>query len=162
MIKEKTYYFAKVDYDSNGFNIKNGRLFLEYIAECENDFYNDSVIFFSNYFFANSSTMCLIKSCFNTEVNDDFGMDLIEGEINLDMNLTIEKHSKRKTTYAIGSNVKGNEDEPLFLIIDEEIKDGEFILKYISDNDDNDSDSNDGDLGMYICDDRKMRERKNI
>lgn len=40
-------------------------------------------------------------------------------------------YSKRKTIYAIGSEIEQNKDEPLFLVIDNEITDGKFILKYI-------------------------------
>lgn len=151
MIIEKTYYFNKEDFNTDGFNKVNGQLFLEYIADCENDFFKEKVIFIANCFFANSSTMYLIKRCIITEENDDFGMELIEGEINLDVNLKIEKHSKRKTTYAIGSKIKGNEDEPLYLVIDEEIKDGSFVLKYIADNDDDDDGcDDDGNLDIIV------------
>ena len=138
MTLEKTYSFIKEDYNQDGFNKTNGQLFLNFIAECENDFHEDLAVFIANCLFANSSTMYLMKCCYVTEEYDDFGMDLIDGEINMDVNLDIEKHSKRKTTYAIESRVKGNEGEPLFLIIDENIKDGEFILKYIPDDDEED------------------------
>lgn len=128
---EEKYYFIRKDYNKDGFNINTGVFFLDYIGDCENDFYHKYHFKCANCLFANVSTMYLIKCCLYTDEDDDFGMDLIEGKINLDANLEIEKHSKRKTTYAIGSKVKGNEEEPLFLIIDESLADGEFVLKYI-------------------------------
>ena len=65
-------------------------------------------------------------------------MELLDGEIDIDKNLAVEKHSKRTTVYAIGSTVQDNSDEPLFLVRDEDMADGMVILKYIPENDDED------------------------
>ena len=48
-------------------------------------------------------------------------------------NLKIEEYSKRQTTYAIGSNL--DQDEPMFLVIDDSMVDGMVILKYVPDSD---------------------------
>jgi hypothetical protein len=50
--------------------------------------------------------------------------------------LTIESHSKRQTIYAIGSKL--DEDEPMFLIIEDSMVDGMIVLKYIPDRDNED------------------------
>ena len=132
---EQHYKFSKWDFDKNGTNVKDGSFFLDLIEVWEKDFHDRFSPFFSNCLFCNSSTMILIKNCFVVEPNDDYGMELINGEIDLDKNLKIENHSKRQTVYAIGSKL--DEDEPMFLIIDESMVDGMVILKYIPDSDRN-------------------------
>ena len=138
MIIERSYYFKKEDYNIDGFNKYNNELFTDFIRECETDFHNQTLIFFANCFYANDSTMILIKKCHYCDENEDFGMDLIEGEIDEDTNLAIEKYSKRKTVYAISSVY--SLDEPIFLIIDDKIRDGKFILKYIPNDDEDNED----------------------
>jgi hypothetical protein len=86
---------------------------------------------FSNCLYGNFSTMQLIKHCLDLENQEDCGMELIDGEVVLDKNLEIEKHSKRQTVYAIGS--KFDLDEPIFLINDDDLVDGMALLKYVPD-----------------------------
>jgi hypothetical protein len=130
----ETYYFTRGDYNKDGISYKTGILFTDFIGECEHDFYRKYFFQCANCLFANSATMYLIKSCLCVGEDEDFGMDLINGEINLSANLEIEKYSRRPTTYALGSKIKCNKDEPLFLIIDENVLDNEFNLKYIDEN----------------------------
>ena len=133
---EHHYKFNKWDFDENGTNTKDGSFFLEVIGKWERDFHARYFPFFSNYLFSNESTMILIKNCLVLEPEDDCGMELINGKVDLDTNLTIESHSKRQTIYAIGSRL--DEDEPMFLIIDESMVDGMVVLKYIPDVDNED------------------------
>ncbi|MBK8983600.1 MAG: hypothetical protein IPM38_15125 [Ignavibacteria bacterium] len=72
--------------------------------------------FFANIFSANSRTLMLLKSCFTSDENEIWGMELNDGKIDIDMNLNIDEYSKNHTVYAINQNI--NEDEPLFLISD--------------------------------------------
>jgi len=133
---EQHYKFNKWDFDDNGTNTKDGSFFLELIGEWERDFHDKYSPFFSNYLFSNASTMILVKNCLVLEPDDDCGMELINGKVDLDTNLTIDGHSKRQTIYALGSRL--DEDEPMFLIIDESMIDGTVILKYIPDIDNED------------------------
>ena len=133
---EQHYKFNKWDYDENGTNKKDGSFFLEVIGDWERDFHARYSPFFSNYLFSNESTMILVKNCLVLEPEDDCGMELINGKVDLDTNLTIESHSKRQTIYAIGSKL--DEDEPMFLIIDDCMVDGIVVLKYIPDSDNED------------------------
>jgi hypothetical protein len=133
---EQHYIFKKCDFDENGTNTKDGSFFLEVIGDWEMDFHDRYYPFSSNYLFSNASTMILVKNCLVLEPNDDCGMELINGNIDLDTNLKIEYKSKRQTIYAIGSKL--NEDEPMFLIIDDSMVDGMVILKYIPENDNED------------------------
>ncbi|MCK9424363.1 MAG: hypothetical protein M0Q38_17400 [Bacteroidales bacterium] len=134
---EKHYKFNKWDFDENGANTKDGSFFLEVIGEWERDFHDRYYPFFSNYLFSNASTMILVKNCFILEPNEDCGMELINGNVDLDTNLKIDSHSKRHTIYAVGSRL--DEDEPIYLVIDESMVDGMVILKYIPDNDNEDA-----------------------
>lgn len=129
---QQIYNFKKADFDNNGFD-KNGKLFADIIGDWESEFHQEFSPFFANHFYANHSTMKLLQNCFVSDDNEDFGRD---GEYDLETNLKIEDFSKRQTTYALGSGIKENEDEPMFLIIDDKISDGMAILKYIPDNDD--------------------------
>ncbi|MEI8006027.1 MAG: hypothetical protein WCI48_07455 [Bacteroidota bacterium] len=134
---EQHYKFNKCDFDENGTNTKDGSFFLDIIGAWERDFHNRYYPFFSNCLFSNTSTMILVKNCFVLEPNDDCGMELINGKIDLDTNLKIEDHSTRQTIYALGSRL--DEDEPMFLVIDNSMIDGIIILKYITDNDEDEA-----------------------
>jgi hypothetical protein len=136
---EKHCKFSKWKFDDNGTSSIDGSFFLDLIGDWERDFHDHFTPFFSNFLFGNMSTMILIKNCFGLEPDEDFGMELINGTIDIDTNLKIESHSKRHTAYAIGSKL--NEDEPLFLVIDDNIVDGMVILKYIPDSDEDEAGS---------------------
>ena len=131
---EQHYKFDKWGYNENGTNVKNGIFFLDVIGEWERDFHDRYSPFFSNCLFGNISTMILVKNCFVIEPNEDCGMELINGGIDIETNIKIGKHSKRQTIYAISSKL--DEDEPMFLVINDKMVDGMVILKYIPDSDD--------------------------
>jgi len=132
MILKEEYHFKPTDYDSNGFNkIKSEFLFSDFIHECEKDFKKKHHPYFANIFSANGSTLHLLKSCFNGEDNEIFGMVSTDGDVDLEMNFKIEQYSENRTVYAIGSHVA--DDEPVFLIEDNDYYDNEFSLKFIPD-----------------------------
>ena len=60
-------------------------------------------------------------------------MELINGKIDIDANLAIEKSSDVQTVYAIGSKFHDQEDNPLFLIKNEKLSENILALKYIRD-----------------------------
>ncbi len=126
---QKIYNFKKAGFDYNGFNI-DAKLFSDLIREWEVEFNKEFKPFFANYILANNSTMLLLKSCFVSSDTENFGMD---GEFDIETNLKIEKYSQRQTIYALSSEL--NEDEPLYLVVDNKVSDGTIILKYIPDND---------------------------
>jgi len=132
---EQHYKFNWKDFDHNGDNNKNGKFFMETLEEWEDDFHQRFFPSYATHMFGNSSAMSLIKHCFYLKQTEDVGMELFDGEIDIDMSLAIEKHSKRTTIYAIGSRVQDNTDEPLFLVRDEDMADGMVILKYIPEGD---------------------------
>lgn len=135
MTIQELYNFPKTKFNNQGVNIETGQFFLELIEEIERDFHNNHPICFANHLFANSSTMILFNQSLDAEEDENCGMDLINGEIDLDANLAIEEYSELKTIYAIGSKIEENEDEPIFLVVNDKISDGIIVLKYIPDDD---------------------------
>jgi len=137
---EQHYKFDWKDYNKDGDNIRDGKFFLELLAGWEADFHLRFSPLYASHLLGNSSSMSLIKRCFYFRQTEDVGMELLDGEIDIDKNLAVEKHSKRTTVYAIGSAVQDNSDEPLFLVRDEDMADGMLILKYVPDNEDDGDD----------------------
>lgn len=128
---QEIYRFSKNDFEENGFNKFNEKLFLDVVREWETEFNKKFNPFLANHILANSSTMKLLENCFVPKETEDFGID---GQFDFETNLKIDKHNKKDIVYAIDSGV--NADEPLFLIIDSKVSDGAVILKYIPDDDD--------------------------
>jgi len=126
---EQHYKFNRREFNGDGKSIRNDEFFLDMIRKWEDDFYDRYSPFFANYLFANASTMILANQCLVTEPNEDLGMELIEGEVDLDTNLKIENYSKRVTIYALGTS--HDLDEPLYFIRDDSMADGIVMLKYI-------------------------------
>ncbi len=133
---EKIYNFKRSDYGRDGFHkTKSDYLFLDFIRECEKDFHKKLNPYYSNSLLANNSILLLLKSCFYAEENEIFGMETNDGSIDIEMNLKIKEYSDNNTIYAIGSNIEGRDDEPIFLISDNSFSDTQFSLKYIPDSD---------------------------
>lgn len=126
------YTFSRKKFDKNGFNVDDGSFFLELLDEWAQNFSKKHPTCPANHLFANSSTMLLIENCLCLKDDETCGMDLIDGEVDLDTNMEIESYSKFATIYALGI---GPNDEPAFLVIDENLPDDKLILKYIPDND---------------------------
>lgn len=136
MIIQEYYKFKKNEFDENGVHIKTQKWFMDLIKEFEEDFHNRFPHCFANHLFASSSTMLLINKAMNLDFNESCGMDLIDGEVDMEVNMEIENHSEMTTVYAIGSKLEENEEEPIFLISNDEISDELIVLKYIPDDDD--------------------------
>lgn len=133
MILQEEYHFQPSDFDSNGFHKTTSQLFSDFIRDCEIKFHDQHQPFFANAFSANVKTLRLLKSCYNSEENEIFGMETVSGDVDIDMNLKIEEKGDSKTVYAIGRFK--DDDEPLYLISDSNVSDSEFVLKYLSDDD---------------------------
>lgn len=134
------YTYRKSDYDQT---IDDGiirPLFLEFIVECEERFHADHKPLFANYLFASPTTMMFLEFDFD-KGNTRFGIDLIDNMIDLDTNLKMETYSQYQTVYALGSGVEQNKDEPVFLVVDDSVPDNMIVLKYISDDDNDEADN---------------------
>ena len=149
MILQEMYRFQENDFYKTGQNAKTELLFTELINQFEMEFNKKYPFCVPNYLFANYSVMQIIKTCTMNhdaspeETNydiEDYGMDLLDQnmEVNFDINLKVDKKSSRHLVYAISSSK--DEEEPLFLIIDENVYPNTLVLKYITDeNDDGES-----------------------
>jgi len=132
---EKTYYVEAEAYDKNGRNLYNFEWFSDKIRSFERDFIDEfSALFAANYLFLNRRLMKLFEQCFVIKKNETFGMELINGKIDFKTDFKIEKHSQFTTIYGVGS--VADEHKPLFLIIDNDLRDDEVVLKFIPDDDD--------------------------
>ena len=133
MFYQEYYKFNPKDFDHQGFHVETQQWFLYLIGEFEKDFHDKFSACYANHLFANYTTMKLIDKAMNFDEVGSSGMDLIDGEVDLDANMEMEKYSETKTVYAIGSRIAENEDEPVFLVINNKLSDGLLLLKYIDD-----------------------------
>lgn len=136
MIASEIYKFELNQYDKEGVNTETGVYFMLQIKEWEIDFHKKHPFYFANTLTANPSFMILLNRCLDLGNKQQCGMDYIDGEIDLDVSLEIESHSEVKTVYAIGSEIEGNEDEPLLLMVDDRMRDGSVLLEYTEDSED--------------------------
>lgn len=128
--------FKKSDYTKDGTHITSDKFILELQRDWEELFHNKFNPFYANVLEGNPNAMKRLTQFIEGENPEyDFGMELIDGEIDIDTNLAIEKHSSTKTLYAIGSQLHDDEDNPLFLVKNENISDAILVLKYVPDND---------------------------
>lgn len=141
MVFQEIYKFRYYDYDDEGINIETGIYFLDIIKAWEIEFHNTYPLGYANYLFANESTMILLNKCLDLDKSQKCGMELINGEIDIDTNIEIGKFSDITTVYAFNSQIEENIEEPLFLVIDEKIKDGKVLLKFIPDDDSEEDES---------------------
>ena len=133
MFYQEYYNFKKEEFDQKGFHVLTQQWFMDLIGEFEHDFHTKFPTCYANHLFANHSSLALINKAMDLDENESSGMDLIDGVIDLDTNLAIEEFSNESTIYAIGSKLLENEDEPIFLIVNDKLPDGLVLLKYIND-----------------------------
>lgn len=130
------YNFNKQTFNQKGICEKSGLLFVEYIFQWEKDFNKKYPSYFANHLFCNQKTMNIINRSMGLEQDESCGMDLINDKIDFDASIEMERYSKRKNIYAIGSMIQSNLDEPIFLVCDDKCSDGTIKLKYIADGND--------------------------
>ncbi len=125
---QQTYHFNPFDFDRKNGRFKEDphRLFVHFIDDCQREFHQDSHPIAANYFKSNTATMLLLQSCFNLN-NESFGMD---AEHDFETNERIDKEGEREMIYAIESAVEKKDDEPVYLLCDDSIPDGQFVLMY--------------------------------
>ena len=135
---ETTLPFSKTDFSDDGMHITSDKFIMALQREWEDSFHKRYNPYYANIIEGHPSAMLRLTkymAC-GRETKSDFGMELINGEIDIDTNLNIEKHSHIKTVYAIGSQLHNDEDNPLFLIKNESLRDDILVMKYISDDED--------------------------
>ena len=135
---EKIISFKKTDFSNDGTHISSGKFIYDLQRDWEESFHNQFNPYFANVLEGHPLAMQRLTLYMEggNESDYDFGMDLIDGKIDIDTNLAIEKFSEEKTVYAIGSQFHDDEDNPLFLIKNDAISEEILVLKYVPDNED--------------------------
>ena len=138
MIKNKlwkNYLLKKIDFSNDGTQITSGKFIYDLQSEWEESFHNQFNPFFANVLEGHPLAMqrLTLYMVGGNNPEYDFGMELIDGEIDIATNLAIEEFSEEKTVYAIGSQFHDDEDNPLFLIKNDAIYEEMLVLKYIPD-----------------------------
>ena len=133
--------FKKTDFDSKGNHLNSGKIIFELQQQWEESFHNNFKPLYANVIEGHPLAMKRLTHYYNFDEsrNLDFGMELIEGEIDIDTNLEIEEYSEYDTVYAVGSQILMDEEgdgEPILLIKNEKLKDDILVFKYVPDDDD--------------------------
>lgn len=133
--------FRATEFSNNGTHIQKDKFILNLLREWEEIFHNKFNPFIANAIEGHPSAMLRLTKYMDTGegTNYDFGTELIDGGLNIDTNLAIEKFSKFNTVYAIGSQMYDEKDEPILLIKNDSLKEDILVLKYIPDNDGNEN-----------------------
>ena len=127
--------FRKSDFSDDGTYLPSGKFIMELQHDWEESFYNRFKPYYANTIEGHPSAMLRLTKYMDVgeETDYDFGMELIDGKIDIDTNLEIEKFSKYRTVYAIGSQLHDDEDEPIILIKNESLGEEILLLKYTPD-----------------------------
>lgn len=115
-------------------DLKNTVL-LDAFEQWQQEFYDMHRPLCANNLYINSMGMNRLQRCYEIDDNHSFGMDLIDGEFNIDANIKMDVTPKR-LIYAIASFI--NEDEPVYLLRDDTMADGQAMLKWSPSNDEDD------------------------
>lgn len=129
--------FKKAEFIKSGTHIASNKFVLELQRDWEEQFHHKFKPYYANVIEGHPAAMQRLTQYMEGETPEyDFGMELIDGEIDIDTNLEIETFSESKTVYAIGSQFHDDEDNPLFLVKNDNISDQILLLKYVPDDDD--------------------------
>ena len=151
--------FNKSDFTPNGTHISSDRIIFELQKDWEESYHYKFSPLYANVIEGHPLAMqrLTVYHDLGEPTNYDFGMDLIDGEIDIDTNLEIEKYSGSDTVYAIGSQFQFDEDGdcvPIFLVKNDKLKDDILVLKYLPDDDDENEDT------IHVPDDVRSAEIK--
>ena len=143
--------FRKSDFTPEGDHIPTGKFIIELQQEWEEQFHITFNPYYANVIEGHPLVMYRLTRYFGQNDHEglDFGMDLIDGKIDIDANLEIETFSETKTVYAIGSRLQLDEEgygEPIFLVKNDKLNADILVLKY------DDSDDEKGDDGRLVPD----------
>jgi hypothetical protein len=127
---------------------------MESIRKAEQDFHKRHTPLYANFLFGSSFVMGKIEHYLINDAPDDTviklfnvsedeserlddgsltcGMELIDGELDVEASFQIAKHSQNALVYALMSL----DEDDLYLVRDERLPDNTFILKHITDEED--------------------------
>jgi hypothetical protein len=129
--------FKSIDYSDDGTHIRTGKYIMELQREWEESFHNQYKPYYANVIEGHPLAMLRITRYMNSgeDTNFDYGMELINGNIDIETNCEIEKFSDKDTVYGIGSQYHEDEDHIIFLVKNDSIRDDILILKYVPEDD---------------------------
>ncbi len=129
--------FKKEQFTPDGTQVNSGKFIIELQEDWEDSFYNKFKPIFANVIEAHPLAMMRLTQYFECSMDSDFdfGLESIEGEIDIEINLRMENFLEKQTVFAVGSQLKENDDEPLFLVKNENLKMDILVFKYVQDND---------------------------
>ncbi len=127
--------FKKADFSDDGTHLISGKFIMDLQHDWEASFHDTFPPYYANVIEGHPLSMLRLTKYMDAgeETDYDFGMELIDGEIDIDTNIAIGKHSDYETVFAIGSMLHDMEDEPLFLVKNENLADEILVLKYVPD-----------------------------
>lgn len=132
---EKIIPFKKSEFTKSGTHISSGKYLLELQRDWEEEFHQQFHPYYANVLEGHPVAMKRITNYLEGDNSKyDAGMELIDDKMNIDTNLAIEEFSESHTIYAIGSQLHDDEDNPLFLVKNENLVEEILILKYVDDN----------------------------
>lgn len=132
---ELVFSFRKADFSDDGTHLPTDRFIMELQRDWEESYHNKYSPLFANTIEGHPSAMLRLTRYMDAgeKTAYDFGMELVDGEIDIDTNLEIEKFSKYRTVYAIGSMLPDKEDDPIYLVKNDGLGEEILVLKYTPD-----------------------------
>lgn len=129
--------FRSEDFSQDGTHLISDRFILDVQIDWEESFHNKFNPLYANVIEGHPSAMLRLTRYMDAgeETEYDFGMEPINGEIDIDTNIEIDKHSRYNTVYAIGSRLDGRDDEPIFLLKNDSLPEDILLLKNVPDDD---------------------------
>lgn len=130
--------FRPEDYSKDGTHLATDRFIMDVQIDWEESFHNKFNPLYANVIEGHPSAMLRLTNYMDAgeETAYDFGMEPINGVIDIDVNLEMDKHSQLNTVYAIGSRLTGRDDEPIFLLKNDNLRENILLLKYVPDDSD--------------------------
>lgn len=135
--------FKKADFSDDGTHLPSERFIMELQRDWEESYHNKYSPLYANTIEGHPSAMLRLTRYMDAgETTEyDFGMELVNGEIDIDSNIEMEKFSKYKTVYAIGSMLPDKEDEPIYLVKNDGLGEEILVLKFTPDDEESENES---------------------
>lgn len=124
--------FPKTDFSPAGTELLSGRNIVELLKAWESAFHSKFNPYYANVLECHPLAMHRLTLYFGKgeESGYDFGMELVDGNIDIDANLEMDDHLSGTMVYAIGSQIHDDEENPLLLVKNPALKDDILVLRY--------------------------------
>lgn len=125
--------FKKNSFSKDGIHLTSDKCIFELQNDWENSFHFKYKPYYANVIEGHPLAMQRLTHYFEEDEDTgfDFGMDLIDGKIDIDTNLKIEDYLQKQTVFAIGSQLNLEDDTPILLVKNDKLSQEILLLKYI-------------------------------